>query len=1329
MAPEFWSQKTLTNAQDASLRVLRRADAPRAADGPTIDFELPTLEGITASLGVRLGAGGWEDLAGSLDVDAQSLAKLPIQGSLPGGWKLGYVSLNLAPEARQLALEATATGPSAAGDGAITLTGALTFDGVARVSVEATNLAVLQSPDGQTTVSGSGELTLLPAVHSGTSAPVFPDVQASVNATIDGYHPAPGLTLSGEVSWSTSGPLSLSGVLTATAKGRDIKAEVTGNYTSDNDWSLYATLSSATGLRIGDLFTLETLRGTVARGGTGITIDLNGAVQDVHIPGVTVTKATAALSTTGCDFSGPLGHTVLARVSADAGDAKPVCLSVGGELSIRLPGAAIPLTVQSRVVVDLATLSFSLGGTVPEGKPFGPEAFRLHAVNVWVTNAAASARSCQEVGAGGGSGSGGVSFGFTAKGQIAGIELGRVAGAYLVDGQLCISADIGSATLPGAGGGALRPESNAPSGCTDPAAPALQKLRLSYSSKTEVAALDGQFCLPAGLRRSLGAIGQGVATVSLKVVTIGGSVGFDGDIRYTLTKPYWLIGGNADGSAPLPSKAVLALESAGLHLTVAPTVLKLSLDANGKLRMPTPADANQFGGPAALAPAEGALRLEAAATLGTNPSFRVTAKLTSSQTTNTGAPRPCTRQIAAIRDVFNQSGLDICAIGVSGTLGASPSLSAAASFTLPASWGRELGISNASYELAFNISATSPCLDFRISQIDTAKPAIDLFNKGVMTADQVHLVIAPTGCEVPSKLPGQTNTTIPAGFELSFGGKVLATPVNLFAAITRSGTAFRVNASFKVGRFGLGPVSFNQDSEVNVFADPTTSTYRFSVKTSATIGTTTVDIDAGFAASPGRVELHAPNISLRYELGLATFQGRISFDFVQEPGRTVASFTGQLNADIRILTITVTVQKLDYDSTKGGLQTLNASASASFTLGPARGTIGGSVSWQRGANALGLSLSGDVTVWGFSTKFSLPAKLSLNIDLPFSFGSDSNTTKISEPRSVLVLRLRGLLKGDVNKSGTIAVTQVMPIEACFPFETVCLRIGDARVNTTNGTVTFRAFGFDVVINASEYIRPKPGEVDYSPGAAYLANDRSGKCLDLRFANFNEGTRLWMENCKGNDAQRFRLLSDGTLRLPGDWCVDGQGTVHITRCSPITPAKLWFRDESGRLRGSDGTTTRLCLDIAGHSTEREAYAVLDKCTEDQKSQRWVMAGSLKANNGRGCLDIPTGNLNADLQVFPTCNGTQNQVFALYPNGELRIRDLCVTVAKIAFGEPLRVASCTGSQQQRWELHVGNLITGPTNDFGFTVHSQCVTSVAPVRLAGCARDNNFYWNLTF
>ncbi len=88
-----------------------------------------------------------------------------------------------------------------------------------------------------------------------------------------------------------------------------------------------------------------------------------------------------------------------------------------------------------------------------------------------------------------------------------------------------------------------------------------------------------------------------------------------------------------------------------------------------------------------------------------------------------------------------------------------------------------------------------------------------------------------------------------------------------------------------------------------------------------------------------------------------------------------------------------------------------------------------------------------------------------------------------------------------------------------------------------------------------------------------------------------------------------------------------------------------------------------------------------------------------------------------------------MFALYPNGELRIRDLCVTVAKIAFGEPLRVASCTGSQQQRWELHVGNLITGPTNDFGFTVHSQCVTSVAPVRLAGCARDNNFYWNLTF
>ena len=96
--------------------------------------------------------------------------------------------------------------------------------------------------------------------------------------------------------------------------------------------------------------------------------------------------------------------------------------------------------------------------------------------------------------------------------------------------------------------------------------------------------------------------------------------------------------------------------------------------------------------------------------------------------------------------VFGQDGLDVCAIGLSGTLGPSPSLAAAASFVLPDKWGKDFGISNASYALGFNISATSPCLDFSISQIDPSKPAIDLFNKGVVKANQLHIAIAPTGC-------------------------------------------------------------------------------------------------------------------------------------------------------------------------------------------------------------------------------------------------------------------------------------------------------------------------------------------------------------------------------------------------------------------------------------------------------------------------------------------------------------------------------------------------------------------------------------------------------
>jgi hypothetical protein len=299
-------------------------------------------------------------------------------------------------------------------------------------------------------------------------------------------------------------------------------------------------------------------------------------------------------------------------------------------------------------------------------------------------------------------------------------------------------------------------------------------------------------------------------------------------------------------------------------------------------------------------------------------------------------------------------------------------------------------------------------------------------------------------------------------------------------------------------------------------------------------------------------------------------------------------------------------------------------------------------------------------------------------------------------------------------------------------------IGDAKVNTSNGTVTFKVFGYDVVIDAKQYIKPPPTQVNYAPGVAFTVNDESGKCLDVHHGDFKAGTRLWQYDCsKPNKAQEFRLLSDGTLRT-GDnsrWCVSGKDRQPQLADCNHQPVQVWYRDEQGRIRGSDGKELNLCLDVAGHSKASQAYTTLTACTGKDKSERWVMDGLLR-REGEGCLDVPKGDIKAALAVFHHCNGTENQAFALYPNGELKVRGLCVEASK-TYGAAVRLAGCTGSVEQRWGLRSGQLCIGKMNDFGFDARdAQCMASQAkqgeyyPVQVAGYSRNSGaYFWQLTF
>ena len=349
-------------------------------------------------------------------------------------------------------------------------------------------------------------------------------------------------------------------------------------------------------------------------------------------------------------------------------------------------------------------------------------------------------------------------------------------------------------------------------------------------------------------------------------------------------------------------------------------------------------------------------------------------------------------------------------------------------------------------------------------------------------------------------------------------------------------------------------------------------------------------------------------------------------------------------------------------------------------------------------------------LWGFETSFDLPAKLTTNISLPFEFGPGANTTTISQPNSLLVLRLKGKLDGHLNRDGAVAVDHVLPIQGCFPFETVCVTIGDAKINTANGTVTFKVFGYDVVIDASRYVKNTPGQVDYSPGISYVANDFSGKCLDVKNAHFFDGTPLHAADCSKtrNIAQEFKLLADGTLRVRNaegrEFCIRGVSAnggpeLQLAGCGNTNESGIrWYRNYLGQIKGGYANHGHLCLDIRNHSNQIGALYTLDACRADARSQRWVIVDTVRhpAGPGVGCLDVPRGNLTSELKVFPDCNRGVNQAFALYPNGELKIRGLCAE-AEIRTGAAVRLADCTGAPtpQQRWSLELGQLCVGETD----------------------------------
>ncbi|MFI7239472.1 ricin-type beta-trefoil lectin domain protein [Streptomyces cyaneofuscatus] len=140
-------------------------------------------------------------------------------------------------------------------------------------------------------------------------------------------------------------------------------------------------------------------------------------------------------------------------------------------------------------------------------------------------------------------------------------------------------------------------------------------------------------------------------------------------------------------------------------------------------------------------------------------------------------------------------------------------------------------------------------------------------------------------------------------------------------------------------------------------------------------------------------------------------------------------------------------------------------------------------------------------------------------------------------------------------------------------------------------------------------RNQPAEAEPAvtfSGPVSFRSHLSGRCLDVPGHNFNDGQRLFMWDCNGADAQKWRFGSDGTIRAR-DKCLD-VANANFNNGTPIQLA--WCNGSAAQkftLNGAHdlvNTVVGKCVDIPNHSRDRgpSTYLVLWECT-GYDNQKW------------------------------------------------------------------------------------------------------------------------------
>jgi hypothetical protein len=902
-------------------------------------FEVPKGTRVRALIEPQ--SGEWGALGGEIELPV-GLELLP----LPGGWK--FKPMTLALETTGLvSLSIKAVAPSSgteATGGSVLLEGRMDPLGQAEIEVTAANVATIRQANGdQVAFSGGGKLTFTQVSDQCQYDPATgelkdPNCDTNSDKTSLSVSPEVWVSAQGKVQLANNFALTKAQMLWSPERFEaDMEAQagsersfvdfgVSGTYSSADDWR-FAIRARSDNWEVVDGLIVERLEGQVTRSRGDpdqpamTTIYAKAAARGWRpSPAFEVSSLDAQL-TNECPKDG-----VVAKECKTG--AVRLNLDVKGKAQLPIDGVGA-LDWESTASVDLSSLRFTLYGgvTVPDGG-VGPEGLKLREIQINLSNEI-NVGGCVRRGAPVGPPSPQpmarlaadqkLNFSMVAKGTVMGKDTDFV--GDFGDG-LCLIGQM-KGGMP-----ADAPYSDSYGDVTV----AYSSYDATYSRDGMQFSLDAKrvqlataFKLPRTVEENLklSGVGRFEATVGAArdprtgEPTTGSS--FDARISVNMTK----------GAEP-----ILFGQAAGSHLRLDTAYLRLvwgsstALTAATQMTYSTKVSGQDDGLRSSETPFSLMVAFDSS---GATVSGGVDAQR-STDFNDKGEP--------VVVNAFGVPELKVYSLAISLTLGRNTSMGFRGDSVLPASWVRPIGIkAGARIELGASVSQTNPCFKFAISNEKAGEVAVDVANAGLLSANELNLLIAPTGCVIGDK-------TIDPGFGFKFTGNIggrfpLEVEAQVQLPTPANPTRFYLYSKLQVPEFSLGTVAHFDKTDFELKLDPAKSDYLVRLNGGIDVLGQRVKIAADFQSTGG---LGNMKLDGRTQTNLNVAGFKLDSDLaIKLDMQSFNVKTFGFNADMRlkVLGTTLAGAKADLLYDNGQIERFNLALTAGINVGvaAAEGTV------------------------------------------------------------------------------------------------------------------------------------------------------------------------------------------------------------------------------------------------------------------------------------------------------------------------------------------------------------------------------------------------------